>query len=151
VVVGEAAAAVEFDGGVAVVDFEVEDFGAMFAGGGFGEIEELGANALPAVGGFHEEFVNPGAFAAVFEAVVEAEDQVGDGGDLFAHYIDDAIDGILQEFGEVGADCGFVERFFPRIVKLHVAHQREQGFEVCGSGERDGDGHKVRGRLGEQE
>ena len=118
----EAAAAVEFDGWVAVGDFEVEEFGLVFAGGGFGEIEELCANSLSAVGSFDEEFINPGAFAAVFEAVVEADHEVCDWRELFANDIDNTVDGILQKLGEICAESGFVEWLGPGIVLLHVAH-----------------------------
>ena len=69
----EAAAAVEFDRWVAVVDFEVKEFGVVSAGGGLGKIKKLRADSLSAVGGFDEEFVNPGSLAEVFEAVVEAD------------------------------------------------------------------------------
>jgi hypothetical protein len=140
-VVGEAAAAVEVDGGVTVVDFEVEDFGVVFAGGAFGEIEELGADSLSTVGGFDEEFVDPGAFAAIFEAVIEADDEVGDGRVILARDVCDAVNGILEEFGEVGADGGFVEGFFPGVVELHVAHQEEEGFEIGWGGLGEGEGH----------
>ena len=37
-VIEEAAAAVEFEGGVAVGDFEVKEFGVVFAGGGLGKV-----------------------------------------------------------------------------------------------------------------
>ena len=142
VMVGKAAAAVELDGGVAVVDLEMKDFGVVLGGGLFSEVKELGADSLPAVGGFDEEFVDPSPFAAVFEAVIETEDQIGNGGEVITNEIDDAVDGILQEFGEVSADGGFVEGFFPGVVELHAAHHLEKRFEV---GERclgEGDGHK---------
>lgn len=141
VVVGEAAAAVEVDGGIAVVDFEVKDLGAMISGGLFGKLEELRANSLLAVPGFDEKLVNPGASAAVFEAVVEADDQVGDGSGIFPHDKGDAVDGILQEFGQIGADGRFVEGLFPGIVELHVAHQDEEDFEIGKRGLGGGGGH----------
>ena len=138
---GEAAATVKFDRRVAVVYFEVEDFGAVLAGGLFGEVEELGADSLPAVRGLDEEFVYPGADATVFEAVVEADDEVADGGGIFADDVGHAVDRVLHEFDEIGADRGLMERFFPRIVTLHVAHHLENGFEVSDSGLVDRDGH----------
>ncbi len=130
VVVEEAAATVEFDGGVAVVDLEVEEFGVVFARGGIGEIEKLGADSLSAVGGFDEEFVDPSAFAAVFEAVVEADHEVADWRGFLADDVDDAINRVLQKLGEIGAERGFVERLRPGIVRLHVAHHWEQRFQI---------------------
>ena len=139
--VGEAAAAVEIDGGVAMVDFEVEDLGVVLARGLLGEVEELGANSLPTMRPFDEEFVNPGAFATVFEAVVETDHKVGDWRGIFADEVDDTVDGILQKFDKVAANRGFVEGLLPRIVKLHVVHHREEGFEIGGGGLGDGKGH----------
>jgi hypothetical protein len=129
-VVGEAAAAVELNGGIAVVDFEMEDFGVVVAGGLLRQVKELGANSLSTVGGLDEEFVDPGTFAAVFEAVIETDDEVGDGSGILPGHVGDAVDRILQEFGEIGADGGLVEGFFPRVVELHVAHQEKEGFEI---------------------
>ena len=102
-VVEEAAATVEFDGGVAVVDLEVEEFGLVFARGGIGQVEKLGADSLSAVGGFDEEFVDPGAFAAVFEAVVEADHEVADWRGFLA---DDGVDELLfnAKLGGSGLD-----------------------------------------------
>ena len=141
-VVGEAAAAVELDGGVAMVDFEVKDLGVVLVGGLLSEVEEQGANTLPTMGARDEELVNPGAFATVFEAVIEADCEIGDRGFDFPHQIDDAVDGILQKFGEVGAHRGFVEGLFPGIVELHVAHHREECLEIGGGGFSDGEGHR---------
>jgi len=124
VMVEEAAAAVEFDGGVAVGDLEVKEFGLVFAGSGFGEIEKLGANSLSAVGGFDEEFVNPRAFAAIFEAVVETNHEISDRRIFFPNKIDDAVGRILQKLGEGSADRGLVEGLGPRIGLLHEAHDR---------------------------
>jgi len=146
-VIREAAAAVEFNGGVAVGDFEVEKFGAVFARGGLGEVKKLGANSLSAMGGFDEEFVNPRAFAAIFEAVVEANHQIADQRVSFPNKIDDAVDRILQKLGEIGANRGFLKRLRPGIVLLHVEHHREQGFDICGSGTGNGDGHGTQSRL----
>lgn len=57
-VVGEAPSAVEFDGGVAVVDFQVENLGVVLAGDVLCQVQELSPIALPAVRGFDEEFVD---------------------------------------------------------------------------------------------
>jgi len=138
---GKAAAAVKLDGGVAMVDFEVEDLGAVLAEGAVSEVEELRANSLPAMGALDKELVDPGAFAAIFEAVIEADHEIADGARILADDVDDAIGGILQEFGEVGANGGLVEGFFPGIVELHVAHHHEEGFEISEGGLGDGDGH----------
>ena len=134
VVIEETAAAVEFDGGVAMVDFEVEDFGLVFAGDGFGEIEKLRADSLSAMGGFAEEFVNPRAFAAVFEAVVETDHEVADWRGFFADDVDDAVERVLQEFGKICAERGFVEWLRPGIIFLHAMHHDENGFEIGESG-----------------
>ena len=67
-VIDETAATVEFDGGVAVGDLEVKEFGVVLAGGVLCEVKKLRANSLSAMGGLYEEFVNPCAFAAIFEA-----------------------------------------------------------------------------------
>ena len=42
----EAAAAVEFDGGVAVTDLQVKELGLVFAGHGFGKLKKLRADSL---------------------------------------------------------------------------------------------------------
>ncbi len=78
-VVLEVAAAVEFDGRIAVGDFEVEVVSGVLAGRGFGEVEEVGANSLSAMSGQDEELIDPGAFATIFETEIEADDEVGDG------------------------------------------------------------------------
>jgi len=83
------------------------------------------------MGPFDKEFVNPGADAAVFETVVKTDHQVTDGGRrVFAHDKGEAIDRVLQQLREVGADGGFVEVLFPRVIELHKAHQFEKGFDV---------------------
>jgi hypothetical protein len=146
-VVEEAAAAVEFEGGVAVGDFKVEEFGVVFAGGGFGEIEKLGANSLSAMGGFDEEFVDPCAFAAIFEAVVETDHEISHWLEFFADDVNDTTRGIRKKLGKTGVQCRLVKRLRPRIGLLHVAHQEEQRFEICESGASDGDWHETRSRL----
>ena len=118
----EAAAAVEFVGGIAVIDFEVQKLGAVFARGAFGQFQELRANSLPSMRGCDEEFVDPGAFAAVFEAEVEADDQVGDGILVFADEIGEAEVGIVEKLVKIFADGGFIENFGPGIVALHLPH-----------------------------
>ena len=92
--IDEAAAAVEFDGGVAVVDFEVEKFGFVLASGGFGEIKKLRADSLSAMGSLDEEFVNPRALPTVFEAVVETDHQIADRRKLFVSEVDHAVNRI---------------------------------------------------------
>ena len=91
VVVDKASAAVEFDGTVTVVDLEMEGSRAEMAGRNLCQIEELRANSLPPVGGFDEEFVDPGTFAAIFEAEIETNDEVGDGSLLVARQVGDAV------------------------------------------------------------
>ena len=76
----------------------------------------------PRVGGFDEQFVNPSTLAAIFQAEIEADDQVGDGSVLLADQINEAITRIVQKFGEIVSNAEFVEGLGPRIVFLHVAH-----------------------------
>ena len=140
-VIDEAAAAVEFDGAISVVNFEVKGFCIVFPRGGFREVQELGANSLPPVGRLDEELIDPGTFAAVFQAVVEADDQVAEGSSFLACDVDEAAGGVVEEFREISSNDRFVERFGPGVVDLHVAHQDEQHFEVGGSGAFDSDGH----------
>jgi len=137
-VLRKTAAAVEFDGGVAVVDLEVQEFCVVLARRSLGKIEKLRANSLSAARGFDEEFVKPGAFAAIFETVFEADNQITDGGGAFPRDIGDAVDGIFEKFGEIGAEGGFVEGFGPGIIELQMAHHFEQGLEIVGGGLRAG-------------
>jgi hypothetical protein len=58
----------------------------------------LRGNALPSVGGFDEELIDPGAFAAIFQAEVEAEDQVGDGSVGIAREVNKTVGGVLHQF-----------------------------------------------------
>jgi hypothetical protein len=140
-VIEEAAAAVEFDGGISVGDFEMKIVRVMLAGNAFGEIEKLGANSLPAMGLFDEKLVNPGALALIFEAIVETDDEIGDGSVIYAREIGDAEKGIVEELGKIFLDDGVVEGLGPGIVGLHELHEGEQIVEFGGSGELDGDGH----------
>jgi hypothetical protein len=142
-VFGEAAAAVEFDGGITVVDFEVENLGVVLTRSGFSERKQLAADSLPAMLSFDEEFVNPGAFAAVFEAVIEADHKICDWHKLCANDIGDAANRILQKLGEIGADRDMVKRLRPGIIHLHVAHHFEKVFEVGGGSLGDGGNQRV--------
>jgi len=89
-VVDEAATAVELDGQITVVNFQVQELRMMFAGRVFGKIEELSANSLPSMRGFDEEFVDPSAFAAIFQTEIEADDEIGDWGLLVVYKINEA-------------------------------------------------------------
>jgi hypothetical protein len=149
-VFSKAAAAVEFYGGVAVIDFEVEKFGFVLASGGFGEIKKLRANSLPAVRSLDEEFVNPRTLSAVFEAVVETDHQIADRRKLFVREVDHAVNRIRQQLGKIRADRGLVEWLRPGIIFLHEAHHRKQGFDICGSGTCNRDGHEMRSRLSKE-
>ena len=142
-VVVEATATVEFDGWVAMGDLEVEELGVVLAGGGFSEIEELRTDSLSAVGGFDEQFVDPCAFAAVFEAVVETDHEVADWRGFFADDVDDAVERVQQEFGKICAERGFVEWLRPGIIVLHVAHHFGKSFEVGDGSLGDGGGKGV--------
>ena len=128
--IDEGATTVEFDGAIAVVHFQMESPRAVFTGDGFGEVEEAGANSLPSMGGFDEQLVDPGTFAAILQAEIEADDQVGDGSALLADQINEAIAWIVEEFGEIVSDAEFIKGLGPWIIVLHVAHQKKQGFEV---------------------
>ena len=141
----EPTATVEFDGRVAVVDLKVQEFCRVLARGTLGEIEKLRANSLPAKPGFNKEFVNPGAFAPVFQAVFEADHQITDRGDTFASDVGDTINGILDEFGKIRAERRFVEGFRPGVVELKMSHHLEQGFKVGEGGLGDGNAHGNRG------
>lgn len=127
-VIEEAAAAVKFDSAIAVVDLEVEELGAVLARSGFGQVEELSADALAAMRGFDEELVDPGAFAAIFEAEVETDGKIRDGGLFVTRKIDEAVGGSLEKVGKIFSNDEFVEGFGPRIFELHVAHQEPDGF-----------------------
>jgi len=120
--IDEGAAAVEFDRAIAVVHLQMKSLRAVFTGNGFREVEEPCANSLPPGGGFDEQFVNPSTLAAIFQAEIEADDQVGDGSVLLADQINEAITRIVQKFGEIVSNAEFVEGLGPRIVFLHVAH-----------------------------
>ena len=138
----EAPAAVEIDGGIAVGDFEVEVVGSVLARGGFGEVEEFGANSLSAMSAQDEELVDPGALAAIFETEVEADDEVGNRGVCVERQVDDAVDGIGEELEEIVADGRFVEGFGPGVVDLHLLHKKENGVEIGGGGRAKRDRHQ---------
>ena len=147
VVVEEAPAAVELDGGIAVGDLEVKELGVVLARCGLGEIEKLRSNSLSAMRSLDEEFVNPCAFAAIFEAVVETDHQVADRRVFFADEIGDAVNRVFEKLGEIGADRAFVKVFRPGIIGLHVAHHRKQQFEICESGTGASEGHEKQCHL----
>jgi hypothetical protein len=147
VVIGEATTTIEFDCGITVIDLKVKDPGVVFARYAFGKVKETRADSLPTMSGGDKEFVDPGTFAAIFKAKVEANHQVADGRIFISHKINNAVDRILQEFDEVRANGGFVKGFFPSIVDLHVAHQAKQRFEVGKHGAMCSDRHR-RNRLG---
>jgi hypothetical protein len=149
VVIDKATAAVEFDSAVTVVNLEVEGLCAKIAGSSFGQVEELGANSLPAVRGFDEEFIDPGTFAAVFEAEIEANDEVGNWSLLVARQVDNTVMGILEELREIFLDDEVVEGLLPGIIVLHMAHEQEQRIDVGGTGRQNRNGHEKRHNLSE--
>jgi hypothetical protein len=142
VVVDKAATAIEFNGGIAVVHLKVEGLRALFEGGRFGEVQELGAYSLAARGWFEEKLIDPSAFAAIFGAEVEADDEIGDCVFFLAREKDDAAVGIAQGFQQIFSHAGFVKGNGPRIVALHAAHDQEQRIEVGGGAALDGNGHE---------
>ena len=119
----EGATAVEFDGAIAVAHLQMQSLRALFTGNGFRKVEEPRANSLPPVGGIDEQFVDPGTLATIFQAEIEADDQVGDGSLLVVSQIDEAVAGIAKKFGKILSNPEFVEGLGPRIIVLHVAHQ----------------------------
>jgi len=147
VVVEKAPAAVELDGRIAVGYLEVKEFGVVLARCGLGEIEKLRSNSFSAMGSLDEEFVNPCAFAAIFEAVVKTDHQVADRRILFADEIGDAVNRIFKKLGETGPDRAFVKLFRPGVIRLHVAHHQKQQFEICQSGTGASEGHEKQCHL----
>jgi hypothetical protein len=148
--VEETAAPVKFDSAIAVCNFEMERLGAMFEGGAFGQVQELGAQALTAVGRFDEKLIHPGAFAAILEAEIEADGQVGDGELCVASQVEEAIGVGGKELREILAHGDFIERLGPGIIGLHVAHEEQQAVEVGLKGKLDGNGHKRNGNLSKE-
>lgn len=144
--VDEAAAAVEFDGGVAVGDFEMKSLRAAFERGGFGEVEKLRGDAFTAVSGQDEEFVDPCALAAIFQAEIKTDGEVGDGDLPVPGKKNQAVDRIMQKLLEVMANDELVEGFIPRVVQLHLEHEVKQRADIGGSCavKREGRGHKFR-------
>ena len=77
-VIDEPSPAVEFDGWIAMSDLEVKKMSLLLCGDALGHIEKFGGYSLPAVAGMNEQLIDPSAFAAVFETVVETNDKVAD-------------------------------------------------------------------------
>jgi hypothetical protein len=142
VVIDECAAAVEFDGTIAVVHLQMESLRAVLARGGFREVQQPCANSLPSVRRFDEQFIDPGALAAIFQAEVETNDQVGEGSVILANQVNKATARIGKEFGKIFSYPGFVEWLSPWIIVLHVAHQEEQGVNVGKSGAKNRKWHE---------
>jgi hypothetical protein len=72
-VIDVATPAVELNRGISVAHLKVKEMSVMLAGNSFGEIEKLGSNSLPPVRDLDEEFIDPGPFPAIFQAVIEAD------------------------------------------------------------------------------
>jgi len=121
--VHETAAAIEFDCAVPVVHFQVQKLGALLTRNSFRKIEKLGANSLASMGRLDEKFVDPRAFAAIFQAEIEADDQIADRDLLIPGQIDRAIVSVAQKHAEILAQNDFVEDLRPRIILLHLVHQ----------------------------
>ncbi len=143
----ETTAAVKFNGAVSMIDLQMERLRAMFTGGSFRKIKKLGANSLPAMSRFDEELVDPSTFAAVLQAEVEADDQVGNGSARIDRQKNQTKLGLVEKFDQILADDQFVKGLGPRIVLLHMAHQEEQGIKIGQStranGERDWQGDSL--------
>ena len=84
----------------------------------------------------------PSAFAAIFGAEVQADDEISDCVFFLAREKDDAAVGIVQELQQIFSHEGFVKGNGPRIVALHAAHEQEQRIEVGGGTAVDGNGHE---------
>lgn len=122
VMINEATAAIEFDRGVAVGDFEMKGVRAVFDRGGFREVEKLPGYSPPAMGWLDEEFIDPRAFAVILQTEIEADDEIGDRRVFIAGEEDESIGRILQQLQKIFSHDGFVRRLVPRVVELHVAH-----------------------------
>ena len=122
-VVDVAAAAVELDSRIAMADLEVKELGVMLASAGLGQVEELGADSSPSVGGFDKQFINPSALAAVFQAVVETDHKVGDWPFGIPDQAGYTVGRALKQLRQVGADRVLAEGLRPRIGLLHFFHQ----------------------------
>ena len=133
-VLGKATAAVEVDGRVAAVHFEVQCLGTGFARPVFGELEGRGADTLSAKTLFDEELVDPGAFAAVLEAVVEAEDDVADGTRGIADQPGEAEGRVVEHLPDAAKRAFLIERNGPGIVHLHGPHEVKQRFGIVRQG-----------------
>jgi hypothetical protein len=145
--VDKASAAVKLYGAVPVIDLKVQDLRPVFAGCGFSQFQKFGPNSLPSILRFNEELVDPGTFAAILQAEVEAENQVPDG-DLrfankgFANKKDQPVGWIRQDFLQILANGGLVKRFFPRVFDLHAAHERQDDLGILLAGELYGVRHR---------
>jgi hypothetical protein len=141
--IDESATAVQLDGTITVVHFQMKSLCAVLARGGFRKVEQLRANSLPPMRRFDEQFIDPGALAAIFQAEVETNDQIGDGSAILADQINDAMARVEQKFGKILSYAGFVERLGPWIVVLHVAHQEKDGIDVGKSGKNNREWHET--------
>jgi hypothetical protein len=76
------------------------------------------------------KFVNPRAFAMVFETEIEADRQIGDGAHAVESQVDDADSWISQELCEIETHYVPVERLVPGINLLHPRHEQKDGFKI---------------------
>lgn len=138
----EAATAIKLNCGIAVGHLQVEELRAVLERGPLGQLQQLRTDSLPSMRRLHEEFVDPGALAAIFQAVIEANCEIGDGLAAVRDQVDKPVEGIGQKLGKTRANRSFEEWLGPRIAALHLAHQGEYGFEVKQNCLRDAKGHE---------
>jgi hypothetical protein len=130
VVVYKPASSIELDGTVSVIDLQAKSPGAVLARDVLGEVQELCTNSFPTVPLIDVKFVNPRAFAMVFETEIEAHSQIGDGGHALESQVDDADSWISQEFCEIETHYVLVERLVPGFNLLHPKHEQKDGFKI---------------------
>ena len=139
--------AIEFDRRIPAIHLEMEDMRPGLARRPFGEPQGLRTDPLAAVGPVDEELVDPGAAAAVFQAVVEAQKDV-------PKRLGRGLAGIAEEPGlahqwrrderfEILQHTGIVEGYRPRIVVLHGAHQSAQFGNIRTGGLTVAEGHGI--------
>jgi hypothetical protein len=121
-VIDKTAAAIQLDGGIAVAYFEMQELGVVLGGNPFGKRQQFRANSPPSIGTRYEQLVNPGPLSAIFEAVIEADNEVGNRARAAPAEIDDPEDGVLQQLAKGVPHFGLIERFGPRIILLHLDH-----------------------------
>src|SRR5215471_16583419 len=102
--IDEAAPPIQLNRAISVAHFQVQVFCIVFCGSFLSSVQQLAANSLPTMRPGHEQFVDPSAFAAILQAVIETDNQVSDGLACLFCEISYAVNRILQKFRNVAAD-----------------------------------------------